>query len=139
MMQGHSVIFSHDASKRYTEEAIYLIGQDQLQSSFSSMFVGPKGKMDWLIAKTKRSNTVLGRAFVIIQWLLLLQETSPHYSSIPEEISDPSKRQEMDDFMHQANKHIIEVAQRVTREVDIEAEDGLGADIAETSPMKSKT
>ena len=54
------------------EEAIYLIGQDRLQSSLSIMFVGPKGEMDWLIARTKGSNTVLGRAFVIIQWLLLL-------------------------------------------------------------------
>jgi hypothetical protein len=133
MIQGHSVIFSHDASERYMEEAIYLIGQDRLQSSLSIMFVGPHGEMDWLIAKTKGSNTILGRAFVIIQWLLLLQETSPHYSSIPEEISDPSKWQEMDDLMHQANEHIIRVAQRVTREVDIMAEDGLGADIAETS------
>jgi hypothetical protein len=94
MIQGHSVIFSHDASEQYMEEAIYSIGQDQLQSLLSNMFVGPKGKMDWSIAKTKGSNTVLGRAFVIIQWLLLLQETSPHYSSIPEEISDPSKWQE---------------------------------------------
>ena len=66
MIQGHSVIFSHDASERNMEEAIYLIGQDR------SQFVGPQGKMDWLIAKTKGSNTVLGRAFVIIQWLLLL-------------------------------------------------------------------
>ena len=62
---------------------------------------------------------------VIIQWLLLLQETSPYYSSIPEEISDPSKWQEMDDLMHQAKEHIIKVAQQVTREVDIMAEDGL--------------
>jgi hypothetical protein len=85
MIQGHSVIFSHDALERYMEEAIYLIGQDRLLSSLSIMFVGPKGKMNWLIAKTKGSNTVLGRAFVIIQWLLLLQETCPHYSSIPEE------------------------------------------------------
>jgi hypothetical protein len=107
------------------EEAINLIGQDRLQSSLSIMFVGPKGKMDWFIARTKGSNTVLGRAFVIIQWLLLLQETSLHYSSIPEEISDPSKWQEMDDLMHQANEHIIKVAQQVTREVDIMAEDGL--------------
>ncbi len=35
--------------------------------------------------------------------------------------------------MHQANEHIIKVAQPVTMEVDIMAEDGLGADIAETS------
>jgi hypothetical protein len=35
--------------------------------------------------------------------------------------------------MHQANEHIINVALQVTREVDIRAEDGLGADIAETS------
>jgi hypothetical protein len=133
MIQGHSVIFSHDESERYMEEAIYLIGQDGLQSLLSIMFVGPKGKMDWLIAKTKGSNTVIGRDCVIIQWLLLLQETNPHYSSIPEEISDPSKWQEMDDLVHQANKHIIKVAQQVTREVDIRAEDGLGADIAETS------
>ena len=91
MIQGHSVIFSHDASERYMEEAIYLIGQDRLQSSLSIMFVGPEGEMDWLIDKTRGSNTVLGRAFVIIQWLLLLQETSLHYSNIPEEISDPSK------------------------------------------------
>jgi hypothetical protein len=39
----------------------------------------------------------------------------------------------MDDLMHQANEHIIKVAQQVTREVNILAEDGLGADIAETS------
>jgi hypothetical protein len=72
------------------KEAIELIGQDRLQSSLSIMFLGQKGEMDWLIAKTKGSNTVLGSAFVIIQWLLLLQqETNPHYFSIPEEIFDP--------------------------------------------------
>jgi hypothetical protein len=39
----------------------------------------------------------------------------------------------MDDLMHQANVHILKVAQQVTRKEDIMAEDGLGADIAETS------
>jgi hypothetical protein len=72
MIQGHSVIFSHDASTQYMEAAINLIAQDRLQSLLSILFVGPKGEMDWLIAKTKGSSTVLGRAFVIIQWLLLL-------------------------------------------------------------------
>ena len=89
--------------------------------------------MDRLIAKTKQSSTVLGRAFVIIQWLLLLQQTSRHYVGIPEMICDKSQWADMDDLMHQANEHIINVAQQVTREVDIMAEDGLGADIAETS------
>ena len=115
------------------EAAINLIAQDHLQSLLSILFVGPKGKMDWLIAKTKGSSTVLGRAFVIIQCLLLLQQTSRHYLNIPEQISDPSRWQEMDDLMRQANEHIIKVAQQVTREEDIMAEDGLGADIAETS------
>jgi hypothetical protein len=133
MIQGHSVIFSHDASERYMEAAIDLIDQDRLQSSLSILFVGPKGEMDWLIAKTKGSCTVLGRAFVIIQWLLLLQQTNQHYFNIPELISDPSKWQEMDVLMHRANDFIIETAEQVTREVDIMAEDGLGADIAETS------
>jgi hypothetical protein len=133
MIQGHSVIFSHDASERYMEAAINLIAQDRLQSSLSILFVGPKGEMDWLITKTKGSSTVMGRAFVIIQWLLLLQQTSPHYFNIPEKISDPSKWQEMDNLMRQANEHIIKVAQQVTREEDIMAEDSLGADIAETS------
>jgi hypothetical protein len=133
MMQGHSVIFSHDASERYMEEAIYLIEQKRLQSSISILFVGPKGEMDWLITKTKGSTTVMGRAFVIIQWLLVLQQTSRHYLNIPEIISDPSKWQEMNDLMRQANEHIIKVAEQVTREEDIRAEDGLGADIAETS------
>jgi hypothetical protein len=133
MIQGHSVIFSHDAAERYLEKAMDLITQDRLQSSLSILFVGPKGEMDWLITKTKMSSTVLGRAFVIIQWLLLLQRTSQYYLNIPAEISDPSKWQKMDDLMRQANKHIIEVAERVTREEDIMAEDSLGADIAETS------
>jgi hypothetical protein len=127
------VIFSHDASERYMEEAINLIEQDRLQSLLSILFVGPKGEMDWLIAKTKGSSTVLGRAFVIIQWILLLQQTSQYYLNIPEKIYDPSKWQEMDDLIHRANEHIIKVARQVTREEDIMAEDGLGADIAETS------
>jgi hypothetical protein len=133
MIQGHSVIFSHDAPERYIERAIFLITEKRLQSSLSILFVGPKGEMDRLIAKTKQSSTVLGRAFVIIQWLLLLQQTSRHYVGIPEMICDKSQWADMDDLMHQANEHIIKVAQRVTRGEDIMAEDGLGADIAETS------
>jgi hypothetical protein len=39
----------------------------------------------------------------------------------------------MDDLMHQAKEHIIQVAQQVMREVDIIAEDSLGADITDTS------
>jgi hypothetical protein len=132
-MQGHSVIFSHDASERYLDKAIDLIEQKRLQSSLSILFVGPKGEMDWLIAKTKGSSTVLGRAFVIIQWLLLLQRTSLHYLDIPDKISDPLKWPEMDNLMRQANEHIMKDAQQVSREEDINAEDGLGADIAETS------
>jgi hypothetical protein len=65
--------------------------------------------------------------------LLLLQQTNPCYFNIPKIISDPSKWQETDDLMHQANRHIIKVAEQVTREEDTMAEDGLGADIAETS------
>lgn len=72
-------------------------------------------------------------AFVITQWLLLLQQTSPHYLNIPDMISNPSRWQEMNNLMCQANEHIINVADQVTREEDILAEDGLGADIAETS------
>jgi hypothetical protein len=132
-MQGHSVIFSHDASERYMDKAIDLITQNRLQSSLSILFVGPEGDMDWLMKKAKKSSTVMGRAFVIIQWLLLLQQTSQHYFDIPEMISDPSQWKEMNKLMNQANEHIINVADQVTRKEDIMAEDGLGADIAETS------
>jgi hypothetical protein len=76
--QGHSVIFSHDASERHLEEAIKLIEQDGLQSLLSVLFLAPKGEMDWFAAKTKGSSTVLGGAFVVIQCLLLLQPTSQH-------------------------------------------------------------
>jgi hypothetical protein len=132
-IQGHSVIFSHDAPERFIEKAIFLITEKRLQSSLSILFVGPKGEMDRLIAKTKQSSTVLGRAFVVIQWLLLLQQTSRHYADIPQKIYDKSQWADMNNLMHQANEHIIKVAEQVTREEDIMAEDGLGADIAETS------
>jgi hypothetical protein len=33
--------------------------------ALSILFVGPKGEIDWF---KKKSSTVLGRAFVIIQW-----------------------------------------------------------------------
>jgi hypothetical protein len=90
--QGHSVVFSHDVSEQHLEEAIKLIEQDQLQSLLSSvLFVGPKGKMDWLTAKTKGSSTILmGRAFIAIQWLLLLQQSSRCCFYVPEKISDPT-------------------------------------------------
>jgi hypothetical protein len=133
MMQGHSFIFSHDALERHIEAAINLIAEKLLQSSLFVLFVGPKGEMNSLMAETKRSSTVLGRAFVVIQWLLLLQQTSPHCFNIPEEISNRCKWEDMDDFMRHANAHIIKSAQQVTREEDMIAEDGLGADIAESS------
>ena len=133
MIQGHSVIFAHDAPERYVEEAFKLIEQDRLQSSLSILFVGPKGEMDWLMSKTKESSTITGRAFVIIQWLLVLQQTSCNYIDIPEMVSEPSKWPEIDLLMRQANNYIINAAEQATRQVDILAEDGLGADIAETS------
>jgi hypothetical protein len=46
MIQGHSVLFSHDASERHMEEAMFLIEQKRLQSSLSILFVGPKG--EWI-------------------------------------------------------------------------------------------
>lgn len=133
MIQGHSVIFSHDAPERYLEEATRLISEERLKSSISILFVGPDGGVDWLIAKTKGSSTVLGRAFVIIQWLLLLQRTSRYYADIPDQISDPTQWDQIDALMHQANEHIMTNARQVTKEEDIRAEDSLGADIAETS------
>jgi hypothetical protein len=89
--------------------------------------------MDASTAKTKRSSVVLGRAFVVIQWLLFLQRTSPHCFNIPEKILDPSKWQETDGLMRRANDCIMKDAKQVTRKEDIVAEDRLGADIAETS------
>jgi hypothetical protein len=61
-------------------------------------------------------------AFVIIQWLLLLPQTSPHYLNIPDMISNPSRWQEMNNLMRQANEHVINVADQVTREEDMLAD-----------------
>jgi hypothetical protein len=132
-IQGHSVVFSHDAPEQYLQSAMKLIEQDRLESSLSIVFVGPEGKMDWLMDRTRKSSTVLGRAFVIIQWLLLLQRTSRHYFYIPNDIDDPTKWVEINHLMCKANDHILKVAERVTRKEDIMAEDSFGADIAETS------
>jgi hypothetical protein len=132
-IQGHSVIFAHDAAERYFEAATDLITKDRLETLFSILFVGPDGKMDWLIKKTGKSSTIFARPYVIIQWLLLLNKLSIHYKDIPQQLYDPSKWEEIGSLLQKANQHIIDTADRVTDEEEISMENSLGADIAVTS------
>ena len=136
-IQGHSVLFAHDAPERFFEAAANLIMEDKLLSSLSILLVGPDGEMDWLARNTFTSATLLGRPFVIIQKLLFTNKLNRYYDDIPKKLYDRTKWGEIGAIIEKANRAILATAERVTEKEDVVFENSLGADVAATSRVSA--
>lgn len=132
-IQGHSVLFAHDAVTLLMEKLEELLTKDRLKSIISVIFVGPNKKIDHLMKEMIGTNVVLARSYVVIQWLLVLSLVNQHYAAIPKELHFPSKWKLVDCVMKDANDTILANAEKITDDDEIMVENSLGADINTTS------
>jgi len=74
-VKGCGIYFNHDSPHVVSD----LLSQDSINGDISLQFVGPDGEYDSLAKKVLGSANVHGRAWVICQWLKVLQEVNCHY------------------------------------------------------------
>ena len=74
-VKGCGIYFNDDSPQVVSN----LLSQEYINSNVSLRFVGPEGEYDALAAKVLGNPNVEGRAWVIYQWLRVLQEVNCHY------------------------------------------------------------
>ncbi len=74
-VKGCGIYFNHDSPRVVSN----LLSRDSINGDVSLQFVGPEGEYDALAKKVLGSANVEGRAWVICQWLKVLQEVNCHY------------------------------------------------------------
>jgi len=74
-VKGCGIYFNHDSPHVVSD----LLSIDGINGDVSLQFVGPEGEYDALAAKVMGSSNVEGRAWVVYQWLKVLQEVNCHY------------------------------------------------------------
>jgi len=74
-VKGCGIYFNHDSPRVVSD----LLSEDSMNGDVSLQFVGPEGEYDALAKKVLGSANVEGRAWVVCQWLKVLQEVNCHY------------------------------------------------------------
>jgi hypothetical protein len=119
-VKGCGIFFNHDSPRVVSD----LLSKDSINGDVSLQFVGPEGEYDSLAAKVMGSSNVEGRAWVIYQWLKVLQEVNCHYQyddKLPE-------FEQVKGILNDANKSLVDDADRinddsVVRETEIAKDD----------------
>ena len=76
-LKGHAITFDHDAP---VVTSTVIDGFHSTKSSFRLQLICENGKKDHLIEKIMGSSIILGRPFVLRQWLLILKRINILYS-----------------------------------------------------------
>ena len=132
VLKGHSVVFDHDAPV-VTSNVIEGFGS--IKKCFRLQLICENGKKDYLVDKLWGSSVILGRPFVIRQWLLILKRINILYQH--DDIPDISTINQLTD---EANTYVIENIILSHDEKDIHNELVEGDDIAQvrTERVQSK-
>ena len=77
-IRGHSILFNHDAPD-IAAQALWSI--ESLKQCIKLHFVGPSGKMDWLMKNTINSTVLNARPHVLLQWFSFLRELHTDYKN----------------------------------------------------------
>ena len=123
ILKGHAITFDHDAPVIVNS---ILKSLETASSSFKLHLFCDDGKKDFLFEKIKGSSLILGRPYVIYQWLLVLKRINKFYSSnvIP-------NINVVHDKVLQANNHVLSTMSICTDENALLDELKEGDDIAE--------
>ena len=119
-LKGHGIFFADDSTRLVSD----LLSLESINGDVSLQLVGPDGEYDSLAKKVLGSANVEGRAWVIYQWLKVLQEVNDHYKyddKLPE-------YDEVKATLKTANEALIKDAEcvndeSVAREIQIRKDD----------------
>ena len=100
VLKGHAITFDHDAP---IVTSTVLEGFDSIKKSFRLQLICEDGKRDHLVEKIFKSSVILGRPFVLRQWLLVLKRINVLYQH-----DDVPDIQTMNTLTKKANSHLIE-------------------------------
>ena len=133
-LKGCGIIFDHDSPHVVKK----LLNPDSINGDVEIQFVGPNGEYDRLIAKALKSANVSGRAFVIYQWLGVLQRINEWYKGddlLPDFYDfEQTMKQCNDELVQRASRTANEAVQKQT---DIARDDC--ANVRSTSASGSKS
>ena len=107
-VKGCGIYFNHDSPRVVSD----LLSRDGINGDVSLQFVGPEGEYDALAVKVMGSANVKGRAWVVYQWLRVLQEVNCHYQYD----DDLPEYDEVKSRMHCAGEALVNGAQRINDE-----------------------
>jgi hypothetical protein len=79
-LQLHVILFKHDAQKVVHD----CLNAEHVEGVVRLLFVCNRGEVDQLMIDTLRAHTLLGRSFVVYQWLALLEATHVAYRDAPQ-------------------------------------------------------
>ena len=129
-IRGHAILFEHDAPK---VAASSLLSREHMQNAIGLHFLGPDGYMDQLIQNTLGTSFILGRAYVIYQWLAILNDINWMYEN---EYQLPAF-EDLKQVIKECNEHIVKTAVRVTNADTLRAEAHIGDDVAKVRTTTS--
>ena len=130
-IKGHSILFEHDAPQlanlalmfqNETNEAI----KESLSDYITLHFVGPENELDKLAMDTFGSSAISARAFVIHQWLSVLQRVNKYYK---DDAPVPTL-ESLQVVMEECNKNIVASAIRISDRASLNTEQLIGDDVA---------
>jgi len=107
-LKGCGIMFDHDSPQVVKK----LLNPESINGDVEIQFVGPNGEYDRLIAKAIKSANVSGRAFVIYQWLGVLNRINKWYKD-----DDPLPDfYEFEQTMDECNNDLVQRATRTASE-----------------------
>ena len=113
---------SRTVNGRYDAESI----RKTISGMITLQFIAPEEQIDELIRQTLQTNLVKGRAFVVYQWLLVLQQINPLYANDPR----LPPLHILDEVISAANEAIMKDADRITDQQSLNLEQVMGDDVA---------
>lgn len=114
-----------------------MLSQESLNGDVSLQFVGPEGEYDSLAKKVLGSANVHGRAWVIYQWLKVLQKINCHYQlddELPEFDEVKSRMKSANETLVKEAEHIND--ESIARETEIAKDDARHVRTVGSIPME---
>jgi len=134
----HAILIPHDAP----EVASYMFNTDlfgpngmldleSLKGLLQVYFLDPKGNPDGLARRVFGTTTIMSRAWVLAQWLLVSKWLHPYYKDL-----DVSRIRETSTVVDHLNDHIEQTTITETNPDTIRFEQRLGSDVAQVQHME---
>ena len=140
-LRCHAILFPHDApmvasqmlnKNVFSENGVLCL--EQMKQLLMFYFIDDKGNLDQLAAQMFGTSSILARAWVTAQWLLVLQKSCPHYFDL--NVSQIHESH-MNSIFRELHKTIREESIVIDDPVAVAYEMQLGSDVAQNQHHES--